>query len=96
MRGRLFIEEYSPDIRFIDGNKNIVADALSRLEKLDQPFDDSKEIFSNKLTASVKGYLSWPRISTKPFLFCNISSQLFYPFTFVFSHRSECIGQIAI
>ena len=26
-------------------NENIVADALSRLEKLDQPFDDSKEIF---------------------------------------------------
>ena len=45
MRWRLFIEEYSPDIRFIEGNKNVVADALSRLEKLDQPFDDSKEMF---------------------------------------------------
>ena len=45
MRWRLFIEEYSPELRFIKGNKNIVADALSRLEKLDQTFNDSKEIF---------------------------------------------------
>ena len=44
MRWRLFIEEYSPELRFINGRKNIVADALSRLDKLDQPFDDSKEI----------------------------------------------------
>ena len=28
MRWRLFIEEYSPDIRFIEGNNNVVADAL--------------------------------------------------------------------
>ena len=45
MRWRLFIEEYSPDLRYIKGKDNVVADALSRLEKLDQPFDDSKEIF---------------------------------------------------
>ena len=46
MRWRLFIEEYSPELRFINANKNIVvADALSRLEKFDQPFDDSKEKF---------------------------------------------------
>ncbi len=45
MRWRLFIEEYSPDLRYIKGKENVVADALSRLEKLDQPFDDSKEIF---------------------------------------------------
>ena len=32
MRWRLFIEEYSPDLRYIKGEKNIVADALSRLD----------------------------------------------------------------
>ena len=31
MRWRLFIEEYSPDLRYIKGEKNIVADALSRM-----------------------------------------------------------------
>ena len=41
----ILIEEYSPDLRYIKGKENVVADALSRLEKLDQPFDDSKEIF---------------------------------------------------
>ena len=33
MRWRLFIEEYSPDLRYIKGEDNVVADALSRLPK---------------------------------------------------------------
>jgi hypothetical protein len=37
MRWRLFIEEYSPDLRYIKGPKNIVADALSRLEIEESP-----------------------------------------------------------
>ena len=32
MRWRLIIEEYGPDIQYIEGPKNEVADALSRLE----------------------------------------------------------------
>ena len=32
MRWRLILEEYGPDLIYIPGNKNIVADALSRLE----------------------------------------------------------------
>ncbi len=32
MRWRLFIEEYSPDLRYIKGEENIPADVLSRLE----------------------------------------------------------------
>src|SRR5688572_30250204 len=31
MRLRLYIEEYSPDLQYIKGEKNVVADALSRL-----------------------------------------------------------------
>ena len=32
MRGRLYIEEYSPDLQYIKGEKNVVADTLSRLD----------------------------------------------------------------
>jgi hypothetical protein len=52
MRWRLFIEEYSPDLRYIKGEDNVVADALSRLPKIladlqkdDTPLDDSKEAY---------------------------------------------------
>ena len=52
MRWRLFIEEYSPDLRYIKGAENVVADALSRLPTMlcnlpteDKPLDDSMEAF---------------------------------------------------
>ena len=32
MRWRLYIEEYSPDLHYIKGELNVVADALSRLD----------------------------------------------------------------
>jgi hypothetical protein len=32
MRWKLFIEECSPDLQYVQGEKNIVADALSQLE----------------------------------------------------------------
>ena len=41
MRWRLFIEEYSPDIRYIPGPKNVVADAMSRLEIKDTPMSEA-------------------------------------------------------
>ena len=37
MRWRLYIEEYSPDLQYIKGEKNVVADALSRLKMDDNP-----------------------------------------------------------
>ena len=32
MRWRLILEEYGPDLQYIQGEKNVVADALSRLQ----------------------------------------------------------------
>ena len=32
MRWRLYIEEYSPDLQYIQGDKNVVADTLSKLD----------------------------------------------------------------
>ena len=32
MQWRLYIEEYSPDLKYIKGEKNVVTDALSRLD----------------------------------------------------------------
>ena len=33
MRWRLILEEFGPDLKYIKGENNVVADALSRLEK---------------------------------------------------------------
>ena len=37
MRWRLILEEYGPDLRYIQGEKNVVADALSRLHMNNNP-----------------------------------------------------------
>ena len=37
MQWRLYIEEYSPDLQYIKGEKNVVADALSRLDMNEKP-----------------------------------------------------------
>ena len=36
----MILEEYGPEIRHIDGVKNKVADALSRLEMASKPHDE--------------------------------------------------------
>jgi len=41
MRWRLFLEEYSPDIRWLKGESNVVADALSRLDLDNSPLEES-------------------------------------------------------
>ena len=46
MRWRLFIEEYSPNLRYIKGSHNVVADALSRLPKnMESVLDNSLESY---------------------------------------------------
>ena len=40
MRWRLFLEEYSPDIKWLKGSTNLVADALSRLPSLHEPLPE--------------------------------------------------------
>jgi hypothetical protein len=47
MRWRLYIKEYSPDLRYIKGENNVVADALSRLPMSDDilPLDDFIEAY---------------------------------------------------
>ena len=35
MRWRLILEEFSPELKYIKGENNVVADALSRLEMSD-------------------------------------------------------------
>ena len=37
MQWRLYIEEFSPDLQYIKGEKNVVADALSRLDMDETP-----------------------------------------------------------
>ena len=34
MRWRLILEEFGPELKYIKGENNVVADALSRLEKM--------------------------------------------------------------
>ena len=45
MRWRLFIEEYSPDLQYIKGENNVVADALSCLPQTSTSYEDSQESF---------------------------------------------------
>jgi hypothetical protein len=44
MRWRLILEEYGPELRYIKGEHNVVADALSRLDMHDEsPFEDPSD-----------------------------------------------------
>jgi hypothetical protein len=46
MRWRLYIEEsYLPELQYIKGTNNVVADALSQLEMNNTPMEDTQETF---------------------------------------------------
>src|SRR5210317_1214655 len=61
MRWRLFIEEYSPDLRYVKGEENVVADTLSRLPKTDDPLDDSLEAFYCTMDCYAKAGVDEPQ-----------------------------------
>ena len=43
MRWKLFVEEYSPDLQYIKGENNVVADMLSSLPQTSTSCEDSQE-----------------------------------------------------
>jgi hypothetical protein len=50
----MYIEEYSPDLQYIKGTHNVVADALSRLEMEGTPFEDNQESFLSLMECFAK------------------------------------------
>jgi RNase H-like domain found in reverse transcriptase len=42
---RLYIEEYSPELEYIKGTHNVVADALSQLDMNEAPIKDTQKSF---------------------------------------------------
>jgi hypothetical protein len=54
MRWRLYIEEYAPDLRYIKGEHNVVADALSRLALDNEPMLEAH--FTEELCSALYCY----------------------------------------
>lgn len=55
MRWRLIVEEFGPEFHYIKGEKNIVADALSRLDMVNTPLWNSTTRFSDVHIAEAFG-----------------------------------------
>jgi len=75
MRWRLFIEEYSPDLRYIKGENNVVADALSRLPKQSKPFEDSQEVFYTVMECYKKEKKDAPKYDFHPLSFVHLEAE---------------------
>jgi len=54
MHWRLFIEEYSPDLQYIKGTHNVVADALSRLDKSEEPIKNDADMLMTYIECLAK------------------------------------------
>ena len=54
MRWRLILEELSLEIIYIKGSKNIVADALSCLEKINNLNNTSTNFYNNKVQPTLE------------------------------------------
>ena len=54
MRWRLYIEEYSPELTYVPGANNVVADALSRLEIQAEPMEEA--FFTEELRSDLYCY----------------------------------------
>ena len=57
MRWRLYIEEYSPELTFLPGANNVVADALSRLEIQAEPMEEA--FFTEDLRSELYSSGTW-------------------------------------
>lgn len=53
LRWRLLVEEFGPELRYIKGPKNVVADALSRLDLIKHPPDTSASVPQAELFADL-------------------------------------------
>jgi hypothetical protein len=51
MRWRLILEEYGPELRYIKGENNIVADALSRLDMVPEPRETAEVLEPDVMAA---------------------------------------------
>ena len=89
MRWRLILEEYGPDLRYIKGENNIVADALSRMDIIDEaPLEE-------KSRAEIQKELSPPEVHPKDLhaaeLFADEPSD--FPKDFPLSHAQVAYEQ---
>ena len=75
MRWRLFIEEYSPDLRYVKGGNNVVADALSQLPKQSIPFENSQEVFYTFMECYKKENKDAPKHDFHPFSFVHLETE---------------------
>jgi len=67
MRWRLLLEEFGPKLTHVKGAKNIVADALSRLEIAEEEF--STEAFTNELANGEEDFPTGHPLSHKEIAF---------------------------
>jgi hypothetical protein len=75
MRWRLFIEEYSPDLPYIKGENNVVADALSRLPKQSTPLEDSQEVLYSVIKCYGKAHKDAPKYDFHPLSFSHLEAE---------------------
>jgi len=68
MRWRLLLEEFGPELTCVKGSKNIVADALSRLETAEEEL--SAEAFANELANEEEDFPTGHPLSHKEMTFC--------------------------
>ena len=54
MRWRLILEDFSPERIYIKGSKNIVADALSRIDKIDYLSKSSNKSNNNQVKPTLE------------------------------------------
>jgi RNase H-like domain found in reverse transcriptase len=75
IRWRLFIKEYSPDLRYIKVESNLVADALCRLPTQSTPLEDSQEAFYSVIECYGKEHKDAPKHDFHPLSFSHLEAE---------------------